>query len=138
VASSRVAMGQACGEVWAKDEASGAAVSWPTAFANLDPRILGAGIGLPSVSPWPNDTAQAPRVSAGAIVCLMFAQLVASSIGGYLTRRLRPKWISLHTHKIYFRDTAHGLIVWSDALVIVREGAGRIFRELSQSAGREI
>ena len=39
-------------------------------------------------------------------------------IGGYLAGRLRTKWASLHTHEIYFRDTAHGFIAWAVALVI--------------------
>ena len=45
-------------------------------------------------------------------------QLIASSIGGYLAGRLRTRWVSLHTHEIYFRDTAHGFIAWAVALVI--------------------
>src|ERR1700688_553146 len=48
----------------------------------------------------------------------MLVQLVASSVGGYLAGRLRTKWVSLHTHEIYFRDTAHGFIAWAVALVI--------------------
>jgi len=108
------------------DKASEAGVSWPAVFAGafamgalgLILAVLGAGIGLSSISPWPADGAQATRVSAGAIIWLMLVQLVASSIGGYLAGRLRTKWISLHTHEVYFRDTAHGFIAWSVALVI--------------------
>ena len=123
----RVAMsGQDYGGVLAKDESSGAGVSWPAVFAgaftmgalSLILAVLGAGIGLSSVSPWGNDPAQVSRISTGAIIWLMFVQLVASSIGGYLAGRLRTKWVSLHTHEIYFRDTAHGFIAWAVALVI--------------------
>ena len=60
MASSRVAMsGQGYGGVSAKEEASGAGVSWPAVFAGaftmgaltLILAVLGAGIGLSSVSP---------------------------------------------------------------------------------------
>jgi hypothetical protein len=127
MATSRVATsGQGYGGVSAREEAPGAGVSWPAVFAGaftmgaltLILAVLGAGIGLASVSPWPSDSAQASRVSTGAIIWLMLAQFVASSIGGYLAGRLRTKWVSLHTHEIYFRDTAHGFIAWAFALVI--------------------
>jgi hypothetical protein len=50
--------------------------------------VQGAEIGLSSVSSWISDSAQALRVSAGEIVWLVLAQLVASSIDGYLARRV--------------------------------------------------
>lgn len=127
MASSRMAMsGQDYGVVAAKDEATGAGVSWPAVFAGASTMgaltlilaVLGAGMGLSSVSPWPNETTQASRISAGAIIWLVVTQLIASSIGGYLAGRLRTKWVSLHTHEVYFRDTAHGFIAWAFALVI--------------------
>ena len=127
MASTRLAMSaQDYVGVRAKDDSSGAGVSWPAVFAGaftmgaltLILAVLGGGIGLSSVSPWPNATAQGARVSAGAIIWLMLAQLIASSIGGYLAGRLRTKWVSLHTHETYFRDTAHGFIAWSVALVL--------------------
>ena len=127
MASGRVAMSeQDYPLVRAKDEASGAGVSWPAVFAGsfvmgalaLILAVLGGGIGLSSVSPWPSNAAQASRVSIAAIIWLILVQLVASSIGGYLAGRLRTKWVSLHTHEIYFRDTAHGFIAWAFALVI--------------------
>ena len=37
----------------------------------------------------------------------------ASGVGGYLGGRLRTRWVSVHTDEVYFRDTPHGLIVWS-------------------------
>lgn len=109
-----------------KEEASAPGVSWPAVFAGafamgalaLILGVLGAGVGLSSISPWPNDSAQAARISVGAIIWLIVVQLIASSIGGYLAGRLRTKWPSLHTHEVYFRDTAHGFIAWAVALVI--------------------
>jgi hypothetical protein len=127
MASSRTAMSQPdYPPVRAKDEASGAGVSWPAVFAGafvmgalaLILTVLGGGIGLSSVSPWPSDAEEASRISVVAIVWLILVQLIASSIGGYLAGRLRTKWVSLHNHEIYFRDTAHGFIAWAVALVI--------------------
>src|ERR1700686_3945628 len=45
-------------------------------------------------------------------------QLIASSMGGYLAGRLRTRWVKVHTHEVYFRDTAHGFLVWAVGLVI--------------------
>ena len=39
----------------------------------------------------------------------------ASAIGGYIAGRLRTKWVGVHTHEVYFRDTAHGFLAWSVA-----------------------
>jgi hypothetical protein len=123
MASSRMEMS---GAVLPKGETSATGVSWAAVFAGafaigalaLILAVLGGGIGLSSVSPWPSNAVQASRISAGAIVWLMLVQLIASSTGGYLAGRLRTKWVSLHTHEIYFRDTAHGFIAWAVALVI--------------------
>ena len=127
MASTKMAMSeQDYALVRAGDEASRTGVSWPAVFAGafvmgalaLILGVLGAGVGLSSVSPWPGDAARATRVSVGAIIWLIVIQLIASSIGGYLAGRLRTKWVSLHTHEVYFRDTAHGFIAWGVALVI--------------------
>lgn len=109
-----------------KDEASGAGVSWPAVFAGaftmaaltLMLAVLGTGVGLSAVSPWPEAGAEASRVSVGAILWIIVVQIIASAIGGYLAGRLRTKWVALHTHEIYFRDTAHGFIAWAVALVL--------------------
>jgi hypothetical protein len=43
---------------------------------------------------------------------------MASAMGGYLAGRLRTKWTHVHTDEVYFRDTAHGFLVWAVGLVI--------------------
>jgi hypothetical protein len=43
---------------------------------------------------------------------------MASAVGGYLAARLRTKWTGIHTHEMFFRDTAHGLLAWAFATVI--------------------
>lgn len=39
-------------------------------------------------------------------------------MGGYLAGRLRTKWTGVHNDEVYFRDTAHGFLSWSVALVV--------------------
>jgi len=79
---------------------------------------LGTGLGLSSVSPWSNLGASASTVGKGAIVWLILTQIMASALGGYLAGRLRTKWVNVHTDEVYFRDTAHGFLVWAVGMVI--------------------
>lgn len=79
---------------------------------------LGAGFGLLTVSPWSNSGASASAIDAGAIIWLIVIQIVAAGVGGYLAGRLRTKWTAIHTDEVYFRDTAHGFLVWAVSVVI--------------------
>jgi hypothetical protein len=79
---------------------------------------LGAGLGLSSVSPWSNWGASAKTIGIGAIVWLTLTQILASGMGGYLAGRLRTKWVHIHTDEVYFRDTAHGFLVWAVGVVM--------------------
>jgi len=45
-------------------------------------------------------------------------QWIASGMGGYLTGRLRTKWVGIHTHEVFFRDTAHGFATWAVATLV--------------------
>ena len=109
-----------------KNEAPSSGVSWPAVFAGafaaaalwLILLALGTGIGLSSVSPWSNMGASASAIGIGAIVWLIVTQIIAAAIGGYLVGRLRTKWVNIHTDEVYFRDTAHGFLVWAVGLVV--------------------
>ena len=117
--------GQVAGGVLT-NEASTSAVSWPaiTAGAFVAAAIsvllvaLGTGLGLASVSPWPNSGASATTFTAVTAIWLIVVQWIASGMGGYLTGRLRTKWVGTHTHEVFFRDTAHGFATWAVATVI--------------------
>ena len=85
---------------------------------------LGAGLGLSSVSPWSNVGATASTVGTAAIIWLILMQIISSSMGGYLAGRLRTRWAAIHTHEVYFRDTAHGFLVWAVALVMTASFLG--------------
>ncbi|POP43065.1 hypothetical protein CHU32_17745 [Superficieibacter electus] len=105
---------------------SSSAVSWGAIFAgaaaaaslSLILLMLGAGLGLTSVSPWESRGLDAGTVGIAAIAWLTFTQIVASGMGGYLSGRLRTKWIDTHRDEVYFRDTAHGFLTWAVAALI--------------------
>jgi hypothetical protein len=108
------------------NEARSSGISWSAVVAgafsssalSLILLALGTGVGLSAISLWSNAGFSASRVGLVAILWLILVQLIASSVGGYLAGRLRTKWVSIHTHEVYFRDTAHGFLVWAVALVI--------------------
>jgi hypothetical protein len=107
-------------------ERSASGVSWPAiiggAFAaaalSLILLALGSGFGLASVSPWPNAGTSVTTFTVMTAVWLIVVQWLASGVGGYLTGRLRTKWVGLHTHEVFFRDTANGFLTWATATVI--------------------
>lgn len=109
-----------------KNEASASGVSWPAviggafvaAAISLILLALGAGMGLSSLSPWSNTGVSPSTVGLAAIAWLILTQIIASAMGGYLAGRLRTKWANIHTDEVYFRDTAHGFLVWAVGLVI--------------------
>jgi hypothetical protein len=113
-------------ETFVKNEAYSSGVSWAAVIAgafvaaalSLILLALGTGLGLSSVSPWSNVGASASTINKAAIVWLIIIQTIASAMGGYLAGRLRTKWATIHTDEVYFRDTAHGFLVWSVGLVI--------------------
>jgi hypothetical protein len=45
-------------------------------------------------------------------------EIISSAFGGYMAGRLRTKWVQIHTDEVFFRDTAHGFLVWAVALVL--------------------
>src|SRR5438105_594314 len=109
-----------------KDEAYASGVSWAAVIAgafgaaalSLILLALGTGFGLSATSPWSNVGSSASRVGIGAIIWLIVVQIIAFGLGGYLTGRLRTKWVNLHTSEVYFRDTANGFLVWALGVVI--------------------
>src|SRR5580693_3836426 len=113
-------------EVPGKNEAYSAGVSWPAviggAFVSASLALillsLGTGLGFSSISPWSNMSVAASTIGKAAIAWLIITQIIASAMGGYLAGRLRTKWVNVHTDEVYFRDTAHGFLVWALGLVV--------------------
>ena len=106
---------------------AGSAASWPAIIAgafvaasvSLVLFALGAGLGLAETSPWPGHGATATTFAVTTAIWLIVMQWVSAAAGGYLTGRLRTRWHGTHTHEVFFRDTAHGLVTWAVATVLV-------------------
>jgi hypothetical protein len=80
---------------------------------------FGSGLGFALVSPWPGRGASATGFTVNAAIWLIVSQWLSAALGGYIAGRLRTKWVGTHTHEVFFRDTAHGLVTWSVATVAV-------------------
>ena len=116
------------------------AVSWPAIAAGaiaaaamtLVLLAFGAGMGFSAVSPWGNSGISASTFQISTALYLMVVALLASALGGYVAGRLRTRWVGVHTHEVFFRDTAHGFLAWALATVI---GAGFLAAAASNIAG---
>jgi hypothetical protein len=71
------------------------------------------------VSPWASQSASATTLGVSAAAWLVVVQWLSAGVGGYLTGRLRTKWVGIHTHEVGFRDTAHGFLAWALATLLV-------------------
>ncbi|HKP23108.1 MAG TPA: hypothetical protein VJV39_04550 [Dongiaceae bacterium] len=103
----------------------GPAVSWGAIIAGaLSAAALsfvllsiGTAFGLSVTSPWDltgRDAGEAAAaIGIGTAIFLIVVHALASGVGGYLAGRLRSKLIGLRGDETYFRDTAHGLVVWA-------------------------
>ena len=103
------------------------AVSWAAILAGAVVAIaatlimlaLGSGLGFAVASPWPGSAPTATKFAIGAGIWLIVTQWLSSALAGYIAGRLRNFWAGVHTDEVFFRDTAHGLLAWSVATVIV-------------------
>jgi hypothetical protein len=103
-------------------EGTTSAVSWAAILAgavvaaaiSLLLMVMATGLDLASTQ-----AASATSVTAITAIALILIQWVSAASGGYITGRLRTKWVGTHTHEVFFRDTAHGFITWAVATLIV-------------------
>ena len=79
---------------------------------------FGAGMGFSAVSPWGNSGVSASTFQIGTGLYLIVVAMLASTIGGFMAGRLRTKWVGVHKHEVFFRDTAHGFLAWGFATVV--------------------
>ncbi|WP_397474736.1 hypothetical protein [Pusillimonas sp.] len=108
------------------DESTRSAVSWGAVIAGaviaaaLMATLVtgGTGLGLLAVSPWQNDGASVTTVAVGTILWMFLTHIIAYGIAGYVTGRLRTKWTDPRSDEIYFRDTAHGFLVWALSVAV--------------------
>jgi hypothetical protein len=108
-------------------EGSRPAVVWGPIFAGAFAAIvatvvlmlLGSGLGLTLVSPWSAESASLTTIAASTAIWLVIVQWLSSALGGYLSGRLRTKWVGVHTDEVFFRDTAHGFMAWAVATLVI-------------------
>ncbi len=106
------------------DDGRASGVSWGAVFAGAAAAaslsfillLLGVGLGLSSISPY---SYNATPITGVTIAWIAFMQLAASGVGGYIAGRLRLKWSHVHGDEVHFRDTAHGLLAWSVATLVM-------------------
>jgi hypothetical protein len=70
------------------------------------------------VSPWSDSGVSTSTFKTGTGIYLVIVAVMSSAVGGYLAARLRSKWVGVHTHEVFFRDTAHGFIAWAFATLL--------------------
>jgi len=91
---------------------------------------LGAGFGLSSISPWPDQSASPKEFAIIAGVWLIIVQWLSAGIGGYMAGRLGPELLTRPAHEVAFRDTARGIIAWAVAAVITAVLLGSVASSL--------
>jgi hypothetical protein len=119
------------------------AASWPSiiagafvaAAATVILVALGSGIGFASISPWPDRGASMTTFAVTTAIWLIVTQWVSAALGGYIAGRLRTRWMGTHPHEVFFRDTAHGLITWAVATILVVAVGVSSFRSAAGAAG---
>jgi hypothetical protein len=79
---------------------------------------LGAGLEFASISPWPDRGASATGFTVAGAIWLIVTQWLSAAAGGYVAGRLRHRWLATHSHEVFFRDTAHGLVTWCVATLV--------------------
>jgi hypothetical protein len=103
------------------------AASWPAiiigAFiaiiASLMLLALGSGLGVATILPGSDRADLGPALLVTTAIWLILTQWVSSGLGGYIAGRLRTRWRGTRTQEILFRDSAHGLVTWAVATVVV-------------------
>jgi len=78
----------------------------------------GTGLGFLTMSPWQNEGASASAIAIGSVIWLLVSQIIAYGVAGYITGRLRTKWTGASRDEVFFRDTAHGFLVWALSAVV--------------------
>jgi len=122
------------------------AASWPSIFAGAFVAAsatvilvaLGSGIGFASISPWRGHGVSVATFAVSTAIWIIVTQWIAAALGGYIAGRLRTRWLGTHTHEVFFRDTAHGLITWAVATVLVAVVAAGSTISAADAAGRAV
>ena len=101
---------------------------------------FGAAIGLASVSPFTSSAGGLKAVGIGAAFWFLLVTVWSFALGGYLAGRyLRHRWNDATPNEVETRDSAHGLLVWSLAVlvgaVLTTSGLAAASKGLASAAG---
>src|SRR4051812_2634953 len=108
-------------------ESSVAAVEWAAVFAGALGAIgftiilfaFGSALGFSAAAPWSLSTRAPTQFGLAAGIWMIVMQWLSAALGGYLTGRMRTKWVGIRTDEVFFRDTAHGFFAWALATVVM-------------------
>jgi hypothetical protein len=123
---------------------SKSAASWPSivagavvaAASTIILVALGSGVGFASISVWPDRGASVTTFAMTTAIWLIVTQWLSAALGGYIAGRLRTRWMGTHPHEVFFRDTAHGLITWAVAtILVVAVGASSVMSAARAAGG---
>jgi hypothetical protein len=129
---------------------SSSKVDWAAIFAGavlatavgLILLTFGAGLGLGVTSPYEGEGLAPAFYVFAAGLWLLWVQLVAFTIGGYVTARLRTRQADATEHEVDVRDGLHGLLTWGvgviAAAIIAFAGIGGITAAAEGSDGRDV
>jgi len=103
------------------------AASWPAIIAgafvassvSLILLALGSGLGITSILTSADHGVSGTAIVATTAIWLIVTQWISAGLGGYIAGRLRTRWHGTHTHEVFFRDTAQGLVTWAVATVVL-------------------
>jgi hypothetical protein len=126
-------------------ESSAPALSWSAivagAFAaaalTLVLVALGSAVGFSALSPWSDAGISAQTFQIAGGLYLVVIALLASTVGGYISGRLRTKWRGVHNDEVLFRDTAHGFLAWALALLLGAAALGGAATYLAGGAAKQ-
>jgi len=111
---------------------AGAAVALGTSIILF---VIGSGLGFAAISPWPHQSMSAATFTITGAIWLILTQWLSATLGGYIAGRLRQRWLATHAHEVFFRDTAHGLVAWAVATVVIAAVAAGSVRSLEGHEG---
>ena len=119
------------------------AVSWKAVLAGavaaaavtLLTVAFGVGVGFSVVSPWAGQGISSTTFTIAAGIYLIVVAMIPSTIGGYIAGRLRSQWQTVHAHERYFRDSAHGFLVWALTTVVIAAFLGGAMTHIISGLG---
>lgn len=87
--------------------------------ASLMLMALGSGLGFATILPGSDHAVLGPAFLVTAAIWLIVTQWISSGLGGYIAGRLRTRRQGTRKQEVLLRDTAHGLVTWAVATVVI-------------------